>query len=75
MKYLITGATGHLGSHIFNDLIKLVPSSDITAGVHTISKAKSIADTGAQVVGIDFMKEVDCKINPNAVRTKKISFL
>lgn len=57
MKYLITGATGHLGSHIFNDLIKLVPSSDITAGVHTVSKAKSIADTGAQVVGIDFMKE------------------
>lgn len=57
MNYLITGATGHLGSQIFNELIKLVPSADVTAGVHTVSKAKHIADTGANVVAIDFMKE------------------
>lgn len=57
MNYLITGATGHLGSQIFKELIKLVPSTDVTAGVHTVSKAKHIADTGANVVAIDFMKE------------------
>lgn len=57
MKYLLTGATGHLGGHIFNELIKLVPSSDITVGVHTISKAKSLSEAGAKVVGIDFLKE------------------
>lgn len=57
MKYIITGATGHLGSNIFNELIKLVPSTDVTAGVHTVAKAKHIADTGAKVVSLDFFKE------------------
>lgn len=57
MNYLITGATGHLGSHIFNELIKLVPSTTVTAGVHTVAKAKHISDTGANVVPIDFLKE------------------
>lgn len=57
MNYLITGATGHLGSQVFNELIKLVPSNAVTAGVHTVAKAKHIADTGADVVPIDFLKE------------------
>ena len=57
MNYLITGATGHLGSQVFNELIKHVPSNAVTAGVHTVAKAKHIADTGADVVPIDFLKE------------------
>lgn len=57
MKYIITGATGHLGSQIFEELIKLVPSSAVTAGVHTVAKAKHISDAGSDVVPIDFMKE------------------
>lgn len=57
MKYIITGATGHLGNHIFNELIKLVPSSSITAGVHTISKADRLSQAGAKVVSIDFFNE------------------
>jgi Predicted nucleoside-diphosphate-sugar epimerases len=57
MKYLLTGATGHLGGHIFNELVELVPSNDITVGVHTISKAEPLAKAGAKVVGIDFLKE------------------
>jgi len=57
MNYLITGATGHLGSQVFSELIKLVPSNAVTAGVHTVAKAKHIADTGANVVPIDFLKE------------------
>lgn len=46
MKYIITGATGHLDGHIFKELDKLVPSSDITAAVHTVSKAKHLEKTG-----------------------------
>lgn len=57
MKYIITGATGHLGGHIFQELDKLVPSSDITAAVHTVSNAKHLEETGAKVVGIDFFSE------------------
>ncbi|MFC6175919.1 NAD(P)H-binding protein [Companilactobacillus huachuanensis] len=57
MNYLITGATGHLGSNVFNELIKLVPSNVVTAGVHTLAKAQHISDTGANVLPIDFMKE------------------
>lgn len=57
MKYLITGATGHLGTHVFNQLIKIVPSTDVTAGVHTIAKAQHIVDAGAKTVAIDFLKE------------------
>ena len=57
MEYLLTGATGHLGGHIFNELVELVPSNDITVGVHTVSKAESLAEAGAKVVGIDFLKE------------------
>ncbi|KRN99325.1 SDR family oxidoreductase [Companilactobacillus kimchiensis] len=57
MKYIITGATGHLGSQIFKELLKLVPSTDVTAGVHTVAKAKHISDTGAGVVPIDFLQE------------------
>lgn len=62
MKYIITGVTGHLGNQIFNELIKLVSSNDVTTGVHTVSKAKAIADTGAEVLPIDFFKE-DTLIN------------
>ena len=56
MSYLITGATGHLGSHILKELLKLVSSQDITAGVHTVSKAQNIVDLGVKVVPIDFTK-------------------
>lgn len=57
MNYLITGATGHLGGQIFKELIKLVPSTAVTAGVHTVSKSRHITETGAGVAAIDFMKE------------------
>lgn len=62
MKYIITGATGHLGSQILKEIMKLVPNSDISVGVHTVSKAKSLADAGIEVLPIDYQNE-DMMIN------------
>ncbi|WP_125764128.1 SDR family oxidoreductase [Companilactobacillus hulinensis] len=57
MKYIITGATGHLGSQILKGVMELVPNSDISVGVHTVSKAKNLADEGLEVLPIDYMNE------------------
>lgn len=54
MNYLITGTTGHLGHQILQQLLKLVPKENVTAGVHTIAKAKAIKDAGIKVSPIDF---------------------
>ena len=35
MKYLITGATGHLGRLVVQELSKQVPINNIRLGVHT----------------------------------------
>jgi uncharacterized protein YbjT (DUF2867 family) len=37
MKYLITGATGHLGQNVLNQLVALVGADSVTAAVHTPS--------------------------------------
>ena len=39
MKYLITGATGHLGSYVVKELSKLTSIENIRLGVHTPAKA------------------------------------
>ncbi|MFC6322381.1 SDR family oxidoreductase [Companilactobacillus baiquanensis] len=57
MKYIVTGATGHLGSQILKEIMKLVPNSDISVGVHTVSKAKNLSDQGLEVLPIDYMNE------------------
>ncbi|WP_125565352.1 SDR family oxidoreductase [Companilactobacillus insicii] len=57
MKYIITGATGHLGSQILKEVMKLVPNSDISVGVHTVSKAKKLSDQGLEVLPIDYLNE------------------
>ncbi|MFD1418481.1 NAD(P)H-binding protein [Companilactobacillus keshanensis] len=57
MKYIITGATGHLGSKILKEVQKLVPNSEISVGVHTVSKAKNLADQGLEVLPIDYLNE------------------
>ncbi|APX73188.1 SDR family oxidoreductase [Companilactobacillus allii] len=57
MKYIITGATGHLGSQILKEIVKLVPNSDISVGVHTPSKANLIASMGIEVLPIDYNNE------------------
>ena len=54
MKYLITGASGHLGSKVVTELGKLVPKNDIRLGVHTPTKAVAFQRAGYQVVAIDY---------------------
>ena len=54
MKYLITGASGHLGSKVITELGKLVPKNDIRLGVHTPTKAVAFQRAGYQVVAIDY---------------------
>lgn len=57
MKYFITGATGHLGRVITNELSQYVDNESIRLGVHTDSKAQSLKDQGYEVVPIDFFKQ------------------
>lgn len=40
MKYTITGATGHLGRKVVEQLSRLVDIQDIRLAVHTPSKAQ-----------------------------------
>ncbi|MGF2942702.1 NmrA family NAD(P)-binding protein [Enterococcus xiangfangensis] len=55
MKYTITGATGHLGSIVLQDMIKLVGANNIRAAVHTPAKATGLAEQGVEVVEIDYL--------------------
>ncbi|WP_283588587.1 NmrA family NAD(P)-binding protein [Limosilactobacillus viscerum] len=54
MKYMITGATGHLGQKVVAELNKLVPSRDIRLGVHTPKKAANLVAAGFDVAAIDY---------------------
>lgn len=57
MKYLLTGATGHLGRLVLPALIKRVGASAIRAGVHTPAKAADIKRQGVSVVPIDYLDQ------------------
>ena len=55
MSYVITGATGHLGRLVVEDLLRRgVPAGDITATGRDITKAKDLADHGVRVLAIDY---------------------
>jgi NAD(P)H dehydrogenase (quinone) len=55
MSYVITGATGHLGRLVTEDLLRRgVPAGDITAAGRDITKAKDLADHGVRVLAIDY---------------------
>lgn len=54
MKYLITGASGHLGRHVVTELSKLTPISNIRLGVHTPAKAIDLKKAGYEIVKIDY---------------------
>lgn len=56
MKYLITGATGHLGRLVVQELSKQVPINNIRLGVHTPAKA-----TG--------LKRLDMNLQQSTIRT------
>jgi len=54
MKYVITGATGHLGRQVVAELVKLTAPTTITVGVHTPAKAADLAAQGMTVKALDY---------------------
>ena len=55
MSYVITGATGHLGRLVVQELLRRgVPVGDITATGRDITKVKDLADRGVRVLAIDY---------------------
>lgn len=56
MTYTITGATGHLGTLVMANMLKLVVPNELRAAVHTPSKAQSLVDKGVDVVAIDYLQ-------------------
>ena len=55
MSYVITGATGHLGRLVVQELLRRgVPAGDITAAGRDITKVKDLADRGVRVLAIDY---------------------
>lgn len=54
MKYLITGATGHLGSYVVKELSKLTSIENIRLGVHTPAKAAKLKEAGYEIAAIDY---------------------
>lgn len=56
MRYVITGATGHLGRAIVAQLARLVDPHQMVLGVHTPAKAQTFAAQGMRVVGLDYQK-------------------
>ncbi|MCD1159581.1 SDR family oxidoreductase [Peribacillus frigoritolerans] len=59
MKILVTGASGHLGSKIVENLVKRVPTADIIAGVRDTQsiRAKALATQGIEMRETDFDKK------------------
>ncbi|MTV81524.1 NAD(P)H-binding protein [Secundilactobacillus folii] len=55
MKYTVTGATGHLGQRVIQDLIQRVDANSVTAAVHTPSKAAALSTAGVNVAAIDYL--------------------
>ena len=55
MKYLVTGATGHLGSRVVEKLLQLSEASSVSAAVHTPAKATKLKTQGVRVVASDYL--------------------
>lgn len=51
MKYLVTGATGHFGSHVVEELLTQISAKDLAVSVRNPEKATSL-----QALGVDVRK-------------------
>lgn len=51
---VITAATGHLGTHVLEQLLERVPASSVRAAVRSPSKAARWAERGVEVVQADY---------------------
>ncbi|WP_405862811.1 SDR family oxidoreductase [Streptomyces sp. NBC_01515] len=54
MSIVVTGATGHLGRHVVEQLLEKVPADRITAVVRTPEKAADFAERGVKIVVADY---------------------
>ncbi|PMB83065.1 NAD(P)-dependent oxidoreductase [Limosilactobacillus pontis] len=54
MKYMITGATGHLGQKVVAQLNKLITKQNIRLGVHTPAKAARFKEAGYEITTINY---------------------
>ena len=52
--YVITGATGHLGSQIVDRLLERVPAESVAVSVRNVTKAADLAERGVRVRPGDF---------------------
>ncbi|MFJ4583789.1 SDR family oxidoreductase [Streptomyces echinatus] len=54
MSIVVTGATGHLGRHVVEQLLEKVPAEQITAVVRDRAKAAGFADRGVTLAVADY---------------------
>ncbi|MYV45892.1 SDR family oxidoreductase [Streptomyces sp. SID2888] len=54
MSIVVTGATGHLGRHVVEQLLEKVPAEQITAAVRTPERAAGFAERGVRIAVADY---------------------
>ncbi|MET8977588.1 SDR family oxidoreductase [Streptomyces sp. NPDC004539] len=54
MSIVVTGATGHLGRHVVEQLLEKVPAEQITAVVRDEAKAADLAERGVKLAVADY---------------------
>ncbi|CAM5616670.1 SDR family oxidoreductase OS=Streptomyces alboniger OX=132473 GN=CP975_20660 PE=4 SV=1 [Streptomyces alboniger] len=54
MSIVVTGATGHLGHHVVEQLLEKVPADQITAVVRNAEKAADLAARGVKIALADY---------------------
>jgi NAD(P)H dehydrogenase (quinone) len=54
MSIVVTGATGHLGRHVVEQLLEKVPAEGITAVVRDKAKASDLAERGVKLAVADY---------------------
>ncbi|MEV5005755.1 SDR family oxidoreductase [Streptomyces sp. NPDC056159] len=54
MSIVVTGATGHLGRHVVEQLLEKVPAEQVTAVVRTPEKAAGLAERGVRIAVADY---------------------
>ncbi|MCH5676046.1 SDR family oxidoreductase [Streptomyces gilvus] len=54
MSIVVTGATGHLGRHVIEQLLEKVPAEQVTAVVRNEAKAADLAERGVKLAVADY---------------------
>ncbi|MFC8096598.1 SDR family oxidoreductase [Streptomyces sp. NPDC057301] len=54
MSIVVTGATGHLGRHVVEQLLEKVPAGQVTAVVRTPEKVADLAERGVKIAVADY---------------------